>query len=627
MLLSGILRCLISACVLLVLWLPAQAAEVRTLTLSPEEDRYNLGPQLVYLEEPTGKLSFYDILFERDIPFWQQVRDTTPNLGYSQNVFWFAIDLENPEYAPLEWLIEVGYPVLDELDVYITQGEHLLHQYKLGDRVVFNARPWVHRNFVVPIQMEALSTLRVYFRVRTGTSVQLPVELWNPSAFDAYTQQVTLINGVYYGFMIVMAIYNLFLFLSVRQVRYLLYVGFICGFSLFQFTMQGFAFQHLWPENVWLNEIALPLGLGATLFFMAQFIRNFLQLKKHEPLGNTLFHLGSLLAAAFMVASPFAEYHTLIVGLIVLALPLNAGALIYGLKRSLSGDRAAQYFTLAWFASFVGAILLSLSKLDILPRNGITEHSLQLGTALEVVLISFALGEYINMQRRAREAARRQTLHFEQLARKAQAEALEAEREYSSKLEEQVEERTSALKEAMEKLEEANRRLERQSHIDELTGVYNRRFFNQRYDMEFRRAQRQHEPLSIIMIDIDHFKRLNDTYGHLFGDQCLQAVALVLKGCNHRPADTVARYGGEEFVVLLPNTPREGARVVAERIRQEVAKIRVRNGQEEVSMTVSLGVATVTPDATMTPARLLDKADSALYLAKESGRNQVQTAA
>ncbi|WP_369602751.1 diguanylate cyclase [Hahella sp. SMD15-11] len=611
-----------------VIWAgSAQAAEVRTLSVSPEDDYYNLGPQLVYFEDPSGKINFFDVLFRHNVPFWEPVNQEVPSFGYSSSTYWFAVEIENPDYAPNDWLLEIAYPVLDWVDVYITEGERMLHQYRVGDHLVFNSRPWVHPNFVMPITMDPLQKITVFIKVQTGTSVQLPIRLWNPTAFDAHNQRVILINGIYYGFMIVMAIYNLFLFFSIRQVRYLLYVGFICGFSLFQFTLQGYAFQHLWPENIRLNELALPLSLGATLFFMAQFIRNFLQLKQHAPLGNLFFNLCALIALIILAATPFAEYRILIYGLILLALPLNGGALVYGIKRSLAADRAAQYFTLAWFSSFVGAILLALSKLEILPRNAITEHALQIGTALEVVLISFALGEYINMQRREREEARRQRLHFEQLARKAQEEALSAERKYSAKLEEQVSERTQALQEAMSRLEEANRKLERQSHIDELTSVYNRRFFNQRYDMEFRRAQREQVPLSVIMIDIDHFKNLNDTYGHLFGDQCLQAVALALKGCNHRPADTVARYGGEEFVILLPNTPREGARVVAERIRSEVEHLRIRNGNEEIQVTISLGVASAVPDARMTPARLLDKADSALYLAKESGRNQVQVAA
>ncbi len=160
---------------------------------------------------------------------------------------------------------------------------------------------------------------------------------------------------------------------------------------------------------------------------------------------------------------------------------------------------------------------------------------------------------------------------------------------------------------------------------DGLTGVFNRRYFDERYQTEWRRAQRSGGPLSLIMIDVDHFKRYNDHYGHQAGDDCLRAVASALNGELNRPADLLARYGGEEFVCILPETGIEGARLEAERMRQAVEQLALPHAGVETGarVTVSVGVACIAGIADEAPALLLSWADQQLYRAKQSGRNRV----
>jgi diguanylate cyclase (GGDEF)-like protein len=162
--------------------------------------------------------------------------------------------------------------------------------------------------------------------------------------------------------------------------------------------------------------------------------------------------------------------------------------------------------------------------------------------------------------------------------------------------------------------------------IDALTGLSNRRFFEQRLAAEWARAQRQGTVLSLVMVDVDYFKRYNDHYGHQAGDDCLSRLASVFKECVRRPTDLVARYGGEEFVCLLPDTDLAGARHVAEQICVQVQRVAIPHAKSQLGSTVSvsLGVATspVGP-ATGRSADLLREADAQLYLAKSRGRNQV----
>jgi len=185
-----------------------------------------------------------------------------------------------------------------------------------------------------------------------------------------------------------------------------------------------------------------------------------------------------------------------------------------------------------------------------------------------------------------------------------------------------------SLQESQRQMESMNLKLMHLSTHDSLTNIPNRYHFDQMFSGEWSRSGRDKTPVSIIMIDIDEFKKYNDALGHPAGDKCLAAVANVLSNILKRPADLVARYGGEEFVVLLPGTGAEGAKSIAEKMASEVEALRVPHPGSSVSdhITISLGVATSVADKSGRPDRLLHDADEALYVAKKGGRNQIRMA-
>ncbi len=166
--------------------------------------------------------------------------------------------------------------------------------------------------------------------------------------------------------------------------------------------------------------------------------------------------------------------------------------------------------------------------------------------------------------------------------------------------------------------------MERLSVTDQLTQLKNRSYFDSRFREEWKRGDRQKRPLSLLMLDLDHFKLLNDRHGHVFGDLCLQRVAQTLESGLYRESDVLARYGGEEFVVLMPDTNAQQAGLVAERLRLAVAGIDSSQAGESVSLTCSIGGASAYPDFHDNREDLLKQADQALYLAKDLGRNQYQ---
>ncbi|HEX2674991.1 MAG TPA: diguanylate cyclase [Polyangiales bacterium] len=182
----------------------------------------------------------------------------------------------------------------------------------------------------------------------------------------------------------------------------------------------------------------------------------------------------------------------------------------------------------------------------------------------------------------------------------------------------------AALQAVKIELEAKNAQLERLTTQDPLTELANRRRFDELFDLEWRRAQREQSSLSVIMADVDYFKAYNDTYGHQVGDECLRRVAEVLRSGGRRPPDTAARYGGEEFALILPNTPEQGACGVAEILRERVAQLGIAHSGSTVAahVTLSLGLACCVPSPDHSASRLLAAADAALYEAKRSGRNR-----
>ena len=184
------------------------------------------------------------------------------------------------------------------------------------------------------------------------------------------------------------------------------------------------------------------------------------------------------------------------------------------------------------------------------------------------------------------------------------------------------------IKERTLELSEANQKLQKLSNTDWLTGIANRRFFDYMLAQEWNRAKRTALPISLLILDVDHFKQYNDQYGHLAGDACLQALAKVLTNSARRGGELVARFGGEEFVVLLPETDEADALVVAKRIQQAVWSLSVPHIETLTGiLTVSMGVASLVPTKHLTPEILVRNADLGLYVAKKSGRNSLQTAA
>ncbi len=584
------------------------------LTNTYHQDPINLGDKLLFLVDQENNLTLSDILSNNHQLKWRTNNSAVPSYGYSAAAYWFRITLFNDTEEKVHRIIEVEYPLIDYLDLAIISTDGNLKQYQTGTALPFDSRPIKHRNFLFPVDIPANETTELIFRIKSDQAIQLPLKLWTNNHLLEVDETILLVHGLYFGLMLVMALYNLFLYLFTKDLSYLFYVCFVSSITLFQATQQGLSFQFIWPSATsWHANSTAILILAAILFAML-FVNKFLDLSVTDRISHYYTTLIGLTACLLIVAILFVPATTVMQLGILLAIPTCIGALVIGIRSWYRGHKQARYYIIAWAIFLVGTVALSLNKFGWLPRSFITEYSSQIGSGLEVILLAIALADRINHQRRATELAQERALVNEMFARELEEKAKE-------RLERSVAERTRELSLAMKKLSDANKALENLSTTDGLTQVKNRRFFNLTIIEEWKRATRNSYPLSLLFIDLDHFKQINDRYGHMVGDECLIQAASVVESQSRRMEDSVCRYGGEEFAVILPNIDSQTAVSIAEKIRVAIEEIEFCRDGNYFNLTASIGISSITPDPENGINSLITQADSALYQAKDAGRN------
>lgn len=565
----------------------------------PLSGRQKIVQDIEYIEDPRGLLHFSDV---QQSAQWRPAAERTFSKGYNDSTWWLKLRFSN-SHSTKNWLLEVAYPVLDFVNVYEFTDAGQQKELKLGDKLPFDSRPIASRNFVYPLALEAGRSTTLYIQVRSSSAVQVPLVVWSQDKYTEATSTEAFIHGFLFGGLIIIAMYNLLLYLALKDKAYIAYVGYILFLTLFFASLYGWSFRYLWPTATNWNDKAILVSLSSLVLFGVWFCWIFLRVKVFKQQWiKYLFKFYFVLFPCFIVCSlvvPYSSVIRLLIPISALACTLGFAA---GVIAWVEGKASARYYTLAWMVLFVGGIILALSKAAIIGQNMFTDYSLQFGSLMEMLLLSFALAERINAEK--------------SLRLRAQMHAIAIHRKANSELEQRVAERTLEL-------EQANDRLRELSDTDQLTGLKNRRFLNLYLDEEFARNCRTGECISFLLVDIDKFKAINDNYGHSVGDSCIQAVAKSLLACQQRPADLVARYGGEEFCVVLPETSEDGAKHVAEKILKLVRDTEIRVEDKVLKLTCSIGCYSQVPKPTNSVMEFIDRADAALYRAKKEGRDRL----
>ncbi len=587
-------------CCLLLLVLPGvlQAAvtpQDAQINLQAGRNEYVLSLHLQYLEDADHTLDLDGARQALQAGRFQGGQTQALNLGFTESAYWFYLRIHNRNSTRNQWVLESLYSIMDQLDVYYRFNDGREQHQQAGDSVMFHQRARAHHNINFGLELAAGETVDVFIRAQTTGAIQMPVMLWSEVAFADKVSTEQIVFGLYYGMLFSLGIYNLLLFLVIRDRNYLLYVFYIASYGLFQMSLNGLAFQYLWPDSPDWNNRSIACLMGIGMFFITLFSHSFLALKNNSPFLSKVF-IGFMVVYLGIAAATFVLPYQLVIRTGTLAstfgvLCIMTSAVVCLIKRF----RPARYFFVSWAVLLLGMLAYTLKTFSLLPANFITEYAIQIGSVLEVLLLSLALADRIRI---------------------LQDENQRMQARVNEELEQHVRERTLEL-------ERANRKLEELSTTDGLTGLKNRRHFNEVFALECKRTSRSGDTLSVILIDIDHFKNLNDSYGHLLGDECIKAVADAIAKAAFRQTDTKCRYGGEEFVVLMPSTPAEGALRVAGNIQEAIRALEIPHQGKKLAVTASLGVATVASEHEDAVRDVLAQADQALYQAKASGRNAV----
>ncbi len=592
--------------------------------LTAEQTKYSLGKSLAWLRDSSSALTINDIQVATS-GRWTTSDADIPNFGYSDDAIWFRVQLSNWN-AIDHWYLVINYPLIRELDLYVVKDGIVDEVFQTGDRLEFTARPVQHSDFIFPVLLPQGEERDVYIRIAGPYSLQLPLVLMDERELVEQASLASLLHGLFFGFVMVMSVYNLFLFLVTREVNYFYYVLFSLSIGMFQFVEQGFAYQLFWPGEVGWQNRATGIFIHLSLLGSFWFITSFLEMRSSDSPFYRLFQLLAWLAGICLLLSPWLDEVYVIRAGVLLAIPGCLLATACGWLSWRAGRADAKVFAYAWGVFLVGVMLLALNKLGLIPRNFITEHGAEIGTVVELSLLALALAGRINQERAKRVALELHTRELERTALLSKERALELERLSNEHLERSVRERTEDLHRALAELSSVNRKLEQLSIEDPVTGVGNENSFLKALGQEWDRAYRNSEELSLLVVELDRYRDILADYGQVAAEECLKSVADIMARTICRPADVIARYGDKVFGVLLPATSMMGARFLAEKVAEQIAEKPFDFGICQIQASISVGIASVYPTRPDQYRDLLLSAESAVYVAQNNGGGQIQQA-
>ena len=360
--------------------------------------------------DPTGKLGIAEVAGPKLAAAFVPINQDHVNFGYDRAHHWlcFAID---PGQNRSRLMLEVGLASLDLVELYTSKPGGGFDVQRAGDLIPWHARPVPHRNHVFRIDVDAGAPTVYFLRVASANTLTAPLTLWTAEAFERHERSAQLVFGLFYGLLIALFLYNLVVFLSLRDRAYLWYVAYVGNFGMGLFVFDGFAFEHLWPDNVWVANHALAFFLCNALMFGGIFARTFLDTQRLEPRLDR-FMIGTIAIAGVLAlvagTGVVLEYGAI---MRVLSFVAPCGAIFtlwIGVNALLRGFRPARYFLLAWSCLLFFVVMGGLRNFALFPANPVATYGLHIGLAFDVVLLSMALTSRIRtLQHGIMDAQRR----------------------------------------------------------------------------------------------------------------------------------------------------------------------------------------------------------------------------
>ncbi|WP_052452235.1 hybrid sensor histidine kinase/response regulator [Noviherbaspirillum autotrophicum] len=378
------------------------------------------------------------------------------NFGMSSSAVWLRVTLRNSSAADIERRIEIAFPQLDNIALYVPQ-QGGYSKMTAGDAYPFAQRPLAHRYFVFPLQLAAHSDTTVYLRVASDSSLDVPATLWEPQAFETESLRQYIGQALYFGMWLALGLYNLLLFVSLRDRSYFYYVMFTATSALSLLSYSGIGFQFLWPQSPHWANISSMIGFASNGLALLLFQRHLMATQATVPALDRVmlaFMAANVLQMIGFIWLPFSPMVKVGIAIDALNMLFSALVAIVCLRR---GQRSARVFLLAFGALVLTALLTALRSFGLVPTNFFTTNGMQLGSALEMLLFSLALADRFNLIRAEKEAAQQQLVDSLKRSERMLEQRVEERTAELSRTNAELREHEQALQAAKEVAEEASR--------------------------------------------------------------------------------------------------------------------------------------------------------------------------
>lgn len=377
------------------------------LSVSQREGKYELAATVEYAVDVDGRHDLSSVLAEDSDLQFQRNQTHTLAFGYVNAVYWLRIRLLSEDSMVEPWLLEVSGlgRSIDQLDAWLPDINGNLQHYRAGDAVPFEMRTIRHHAILFPLHLPSQQPSELYLRVETNGTLQIPLTLWTIHHYLENEHHDVLLEGLFYGVLLIMIVYNAFIYLTVRDVSYIIYVSYLGCVLLFAMSLRGVGLEYLWPDQPWWNNKSNLVFSELGVMFMLLFARSFLQTPRTTPLINYL--IGALvLASIALFPVVVLASHRIAAGILSVQYVLTVVAVVAAASLCLKrGFKAARYYLLAWVSVMLAILLWVFNSFNWIHSYWVGTYIFQLGTTLQTVLFSYALADRINLMRVERESA------------------------------------------------------------------------------------------------------------------------------------------------------------------------------------------------------------------------------
>ena len=549
-------------------------AETRRLNINhlPSQP---LGHYIDILQESDSTLTLSQVTSLYASGLFHAATNEVLSFGIGAPAVWLHLSVVNESSWIESRQLVFDLPWLDDIQVNVVHQNFLPYErFQVGDQWPFEARPEKLRAFYLPLQLPPGSS-DIYIRIATDDPMVAPVYLLQEQQKSEMLEAQNYSYALVYGYLFALILYNVILALAIGNTSGLFYALYLGCFVLMNMSYTGHGYRWIWPDATefqrWSPPLTMILFGSAGLLFANQFLGF---IRQHPRIFKSSLALSGVTLGALALSFIFNAQSAGLYTAFIFAAVFTCLLLAMGVFAWHNRLPTAKYFLLAAIAGIIGTGMTTVTVWGIIPYTELGYRAVEIGMLIEATMLALALAAKLRLSEKERQEAK-----------------------YLAE-------------------------------IDPLTGLNNRRAFYRQAGKLWEQAILHQHSLSAVVIDIDHFKQLNDSYGHACGDQILKLLAATISA-QVRKGDIAVRWGGEEFIILLNRTSLDEAGQLAERLRMTIEHMAVEDMEVEqldavTSFTISLGVAEMQPKDTGVDD-LIKRSDKALYQAKASGRNRTMT--